>query len=181
MNHFKTFNDFINESVNEGIKYKNVFDADLEEIGSYMTDGEDSSPEDLKKLGEEALKNAKPFPLTGKIKTDAPKYIKYLVDQFKRAGIVLDDAKAIVHSPNFGNEIEIPVVGGDSVGLFLQTYLDYAEMASNGSGFISVASFANNEFGTLDTIMDDLNNFGQFVKAAEELKQYMATKGLENK
>ena len=184
MKHIKTFEGFLNESLNEGIRFERVSDADLEEVGGYFANGGDPvnhSPEALEELGREALKNAKPFSLTGKIKTDAPKLVKYLTDQFKRAGIVLDDTKTLVYSPNFANEIEIPVIGGESEGIFLQTYLDYNEMASNGSNFAMTATFANDENGSMDTVMDDLNDYSQFVKAAEELKQYMKTKGLENK
>lgn len=186
MNIVKNFDDFLNESLNEGVQFKNVSNADWIEIGMYIADadGQESrimADEELTKIGKEALKNAKPISLTGIIRTDAPVFIKYLVDQFKRAGIVLDDKNAIVYSPNFANEIEIPVVGGESEGIFLQTYLDYTEMASNGSEFVLTACFANDENGSMDTVMDDLDDYGQFVKAAEELKQYMQTKGLENK
>lgn len=173
MKHIKTFEGYLNENVS----YRNTYDADLEEVGGYFAnnaDPENHSKEDLIEMGKDALEKAKPFPLTGKVKTDAPKLIKHITDMFKRAGVELSDKDAIVYSPNFANEIEIPVMG--SKDIFFQTYLDYSEMASNGSEFVLAGNFASHNDGSLDTMVNDLSNFGDITTSAEELKKYMENK-----
>jgi len=173
MKHIHTFENFLTE----GISYKNTYDADLEEIGGcYANNAEPTnhSREALEHMASEALEKAKPFPLTGVVKTDAPKLIKHITDMFKRAGIDLSDKDALVYSPNFANEIEIPVMG--SKDIFFQTYLDYSEMASNGSDFVITGCFASQEEGSLDTMVNDLSNFGDITASADELKKYMENK-----
>ena len=183
MEYLKKFDDF-SGSLNEAYNYSDTSDANLVDMGHYILDdaGEDTdelSDDVLVKAAEEKLKEAKPFPLTGKIKEDAPKLIAYIKDEFKRAGIGLDDSKAMIYSPCFVNEIEIPVSGAEKAGLFFQTYLDYTGLASNGSNFIISGQFASEETGAFDTIITDLSEYRLYVKATEELKQFAETQGIE--
>lgn len=175
MKNIRSFDEFINE----GISFKKISNANLVEIGgNYANNAEPSnhSRNELEEMALEVLRNAKPIPLTGNVKTDAEKLIKYIADQCKRAGIVLDSSNSLVYSPDFENEIEIPVIAdGIKDRIFFQTYLDYNELATNGSDFVLTGAFSTYEMGTMDNIITDLSNYGMYVKAAEELKTYMNT------
>lgn len=173
MKHLITFESYMS-NINEGINFNGSSDADLATVGGYFAndgDPDDFDEEALIDMGREALKEAKPVPLTGKIKDDGTKLIKYIVDAFKRAGVNLDGDKAVVYSPSFTNEIEIPVE--DSDNLFFQTYLDYEELAYNGSDFIISGTFASEDEGSLDFTVSDLSNNGQIVKAATDFNKYL--------
>lgn len=173
MKHLKPFDSYIG-NINEGVNYNSAVDADLAEVGAYIHDHpEDVDDKELTDLAEEAMKKAKPFSLTGKIKTDGAKLITYIVDAFKKAGVNLDGANAIVYSPNFANEIEIPV--SDCEGAFFQTYLDYSELASNGSNFQLSGGFSTEDEGALDYFVEDLNDNRGIVKAAEGFKKWCET------
>lgn len=177
MKHIKLFEHFA-ENVVEGINYNGSKDADLEEIGFiFSKHNKDASDEELIKLGEEALKASKPVSLTGKVKEDAPKVIKYLVEAFKRAGVELDDSNVVItHSSlGFDNEIEIPVAKQE--GIFFQTYLDYYEIAENGNGktFILSGAFMTEENGVMDYVVSDINNNAEIVKAASGFAKYLET------
>lgn len=177
MKHIQLFENF-SENIVEGVNYNAARDADLEEIGYiFSKHNNDASEEELIKIGKEALKSSKPVSLTGKVKEDAPKVIKYLVDAFKRAGIDLDDRNvAITRSMlGFDNEIEIPVAKHD--GIFFQTYLDYYELAENGNGktFVLAGAFMTEENGVMDYVVSDINDNAQIVKAAAGFKKYLET------
>jgi hypothetical protein len=173
MKHLKDLNSYMG-NINEGINYNDAQDADLADVGAYLHDHPEAVEDnELEKRALEYMKKAKPFPLTGKIKTDAPKLISYIVDAFKKVGVNLDGNNAIVYSPNFANEIEIPVKDVD--GIRFITYLDYSEMASNGSNFILSGSFDSEENGTLDYFVSDLSNNREIIKAAEGFKQWLET------
>ena len=182
MKYFKKFDDF-SGSLNEAYNYNDTSDANLVDVGYYILDNAGENADDMSddvyiKAATEKLKEAKPFPLTGKVKEDAPKLIKYITDAFNGLGIKLDDTKATIYSPCFVNEIEIPVIGAESEGWFFQTYLDYAELASNGSNFIITGQFASEDTGAFDTTITNLDDNRLYVKAAEELKQLAETKNI---
>ena len=172
MKHIQLFEHFA-ENIVEGVNFNGSIDADLATIGTYFSDDHSLDDKEYEKLALEAFKKVKPFPLTGKIKTDGTKLIKYLVDAFKRAGVELEENNAIVYSPNFTNEIEIPVAGTD--GIFFQTYLDYQELAASGSNFTLSGDFASEDEGSLDFFVDDLGNNGAIVKSAAGFKIYLET------
>jgi len=173
MKHLIPINEYFS-NINEGINFNGSSDADLATVGEYFAndgDPDDFDEEALIDMAREALKKAKPIPLTGKIKEDGAKLIKYIVNAFKKVDVILEEGEAVVYSPNFANEIEIPVA--DQEGLFFQSYLDYEELAYNGSDFIISGTFATEDEGSLDFSVSDLSNNGQIVKAATELKKYL--------
>jgi hypothetical protein len=180
MKHIKLFEHFA-ENVVEGINYNGSKDADLEEIGGiFAKHNTSASDEELIKLVEEALKSSKPVSLTGKIKEDAPKVIKYLVDAFKRAGVDLDDRNVAITHSILGNEIEIPVAKQE--GICFLTFLDYYEIAENGNGksFIISGAFMIEENGITEYEVSDINNNAEIVKAASEFNKYLETAKSEN-
>ena len=172
MKHIQLFEHFA-ENIVEGVNFNGSVDADLAIIGTYFTEDQSLDDKEYEKLTLEAFKKTKPFALTGNIKTDGAKLIKYLVDAFKRVGVELEENNAIVYSPNFTNEIEIPVAGTD--GIFFQTYLDYTELAANGSNFTLSGDFASEGEGSLDFFVDDIGNNGAIVKSATGFKKYLET------
>ncbi len=173
MKHLETFESYMG-NINEGVNYNGAADADLAVVGSYLHDHPETvDDKELADLATEYMGKTKPFPLTGKIKTDGAKLITYIVDAFKKAGVNLDGANAIVYSPNFTNEIEIPV--SDCEGAFFQTYLDYNELASNDSNFQLSGVFSTEDEGALDYFVDDLNDNRGIVKAAEGFKKWCET------
>lgn len=175
MKYIKLFENYA-ENIIEGVNYNSSRDADFEDVGSAVSKDRDADEAELIKIGQEALKAAKPVSLTGKVKEDAPKLIKYLVDAFKRAGIELDDKNVYVTSSSMGfdNEIEIPVAKQD--GLYFQTALDYYELAENGSGKLIIPGvFYDENNGAMDYVVSDINDNGQIVKAAAGFKKYLET------
>ena len=175
MKHIQLFEHFA-ENIVEGINYNNSRDADLEDVGAAISKERDADEAELVKLGQEALKAAKPVSLTGKVKEDAPKLIKYLVEAFKRAGVELDDRNVFITSSSMGfdNEIEIPVAKYE--GLFFQTALDYYELSENNAGRIIIpGAFMDENNGVMDYVVNDLNDNGQIVKAAAGFKKYLET------
>lgn len=178
MKHLKNINEYFS-NINEGVNYNSAVNADLIDIGGYIIQGSGKNPgdvtdEDLEKAALEALKKAKPVSLTGDAKKDIPALVKYAVDSFKRCGIELDAANVEIDSSNFANELLIPVADTD---YYLNTMVDYNELAANGSDFVIGAAFASDEEGTLDYIVDDLSNQGDIVKACAEFKKYLETQG----
>ena len=141
MEHIKSFDSFLSESrIVEGITYNDSFDADMLVIGEALNEEpENTDPKDLENIAKEALKKALPIPLTGKIKTDVPKLITYIVEEFKREGVELDEAKATLASATYKNEIDIPLFNAKDI--CFNTYLDYTELAENGSEFVLTGSF----------------------------------------
>jgi len=138
------------DSIHTDIIFEKVNDADLKTIGSYYTD----DPKKEVHEGKEALNSAKPFPLTGIIKTDAKTLVNALRESFSKSGITL--GTAIVNSPNFANEIQIPVVGKE--GIILETMIDYEELAFNGSDFVIQLNLSSEDWGTIETVpIDDFN------------------------
>lgn len=175
MKHIKLFEHYA-ENIVEGINYNASRDADFEDVGSAISRYKETDEAELIKIGKEALKVAKPVSLTGKVREDAPKLIKYLVDAFKRAGIELDDRNVSITRSmlGFDNEIEIPVAKQD--GLFFQTALDYYELAENGNGKIVIpGAFMDEENGVMDYMVSDVNDNGEIVKAANGFKKYLET------
>ena len=84
MKHIQLFEHFA-ENLIEGINYNGSKDADLEELGYiFSKHNDETSEEELVKLGIEVLKATKPISLTGKAKEDIPKVIEYLVNSFKQ-------------------------------------------------------------------------------------------------
>jgi hypothetical protein len=175
MKHLIPINEYFS-NINEGLNFNNGSDADLEEVGGCFANGgdpENHGEEALIEMGREALKDAKPFPLTGKIKEDAPKLIKYITDAFKKAGVELEDKNAdLIKSTSLGtvNVIEIPVANQST--LYFSTSLDYYEMANTGHDMYTGGSFAD-EDGPLDFFVADISNNGQIVKAAAEFKKFL--------
>jgi hypothetical protein len=176
MKHIQLFEHFA-ENIVEGINYNNSRDADFEDVGAAISKERNADEAELVKIGKEALKAAKPVSLTGKIKEDAPKLIKYLVDAFKRADIELDDKNVyITSSPGIGwdNVIEIPVAKQE--GFYFSTVLDYYDLAESGNGKIIIpGAFIEEASGQLDYAVDDINNNGQIVKVATGFKKYLET------
>lgn len=175
MKHIQLFEHFA-ENIIEGVNYNGSSDANLEDIGASISKGTQANEEEFVKIGKEALKEAMPVSLTGKVKEDAPNVIKYLVDAFKIAGIELDDRNVYVTSSGMGfdNEIEIPVAKQE--GFFFQTTLDYYELAENGNGKIIIpGAFMNEENGVMDYVISDINDNAQIVKAAAGFAKYLET------
>jgi len=175
MEHIKSFDSFLNESqIVEGITYNDSFDADMLAIGKALNEEpEKEDPKDLEKIAKEALEKALPIPLTGKIKTDAPKLIAYIVEEFVRDGIELDEAKATLASSTYKNEIDIPLFNAKDI--CFNTYLDYTELAENGSEFVLTGSFYVETDGQMDITITDISNRGDIIAAIAELKQYFET------
>ena len=175
MEHIKTFDSFLNESaVTEGIMYNDSYDADMLAIGTALNEEpEKTDPKELEKIAKEALEKALPIPLTGIIKTDAPKLIAYIVEEFGRDGIELDSAKATLASSTYKNEIDIPLFNAKDI--CFNTYLDYTELAENSSEFILSGSFYVETDGQMDITITDISNRGNIVTAITELKQYFET------
>jgi hypothetical protein len=150
------------DSIHTDIIFKKVCDADLQNIGSYCT----NDPIKLEQEGLAALNAAKPFPLTGKIKTDARTLVSVIREIFSKSGIEL--GTAIVDSPNFANEIQIPI--GEVEGLILETMIDYEELASNGSGFVIQLSLSSLDFGTIKFVdLDDHNSIQVLIDKLKSL------------
>lgn len=175
MEHIKSFNSFLNESrIVEGITYNDSFDADMLAIGEALNEEpENTDPKDLEKIAKKALEKALPIPLSGKIKTDAPKLIAYIVEEFGRDGIELDEAKATLTSSTYKNEIDIPLFNAKDI--CFNTYLDYTELAENGSEFVLSGSFYVETDGKMDITITDISNRGNVIAAISELKQYFET------
>jgi hypothetical protein len=177
MKHIKPINEYFS-NINEGVNYNAAHDANLEEVGYNLLQGtgqpwEDKSKDDLKKIAIEALKKANPFPLSGKIKEDLPKLVKYIKDSFSAAGVSIDDSGVEI-SRNMGgdnNEILIPVEGQEDY--FVYTSLDYYELVSQGEGINLFAAFYSDEEGMLDFNIANLDNRGSIVKACAEFKKYL--------
>lgn len=175
MEHIKSFDSFLSESrIVEGITYNDSFDADMLVIGEALNEEpENTDPKDLENIAKEALEKALPIPLTGKIKTDAPKLITYIVEEFKREGVELDEAKATLASATYKNEIDIPLFNAKDI--CFNTYLDYTELAENGSEFVLTGSFYVETDGQMDITITDISNRGNVIAAIAELKQYFET------
>lgn len=164
----------------ESINFNGSQDADFEGVGSYIMDNYLTvNKKDVIEAAKAALQKATPIPLTGIIKKDGIALIKYIVAAFKKYGVNLDGDNAIVNSPNFANEIEIPVIGekAQELGIFFQTHLDYIELASAGSNYeITVGGdFASEDLGSLDFVVSNLNDGGQIAKAANDFLRYLNT------
>ena len=177
MKHLKNINEYFS-NINEGINFNGTRDADLEDIGGCFANGGDPENHDeeaLIDMGREALKKAKPFSLTGKIKEDAPKLIKLVKDAFKRTGIELDDANTEITRDMGGSDNEILIPVENHEGYFFFTSLDYYELAANSTNgnIIVGGSFYSDEEGMLDFFVADLNDNGQIVKAAADFKKYL--------
>lgn len=174
MKHLKNLNDYLS-NINEGINYNQGIDADLYDVGFNVLHGSGKNPDDMdeKDVAEaavEAMKKAKPVPLTGEIKKDLPPFLKYTADAFKRCGVELDVDNAQIDDSNFANALMIPVADTD---YYLLTMLDYSELSYNGSNFTIGASFASDDTGSLDYIVDDISNQGDVTKACADFKQYI--------
>jgi len=180
MKHLQLFEHYT-ENIVEGVNYNGASDADLVLVGHSLSDdklNKDIKDEELAALAVAGLKKAKPISLTGKIKEDAPKLIKYIVDAFKRTGVELDGSNATISNDfNLDNAIQIPVsVDKD---LFFLTYLDYEEIANDSKKMLIGGSFSSEDEGNLDYVINDLNDNGQIVKAGTEFKKYLETKNSE--
>ena len=175
MEHIKSFDSFLNESrIVEGIAFNDSFDADMLAVGKALNEEpEKEDPKDLEQIAKEALEKALPIPLNGKIKTDAPKLIAYIVEEFGRDGIELDSAKATLSSSTYKNEIDIPLFNAKDI--CFNTYLDYSELAENSSDFILSGSFYVETDGKMDITITDISNRGNVIAAITELKQYFET------
>jgi len=157
------FNEMINQ-INAGIVFKYVYNADLEELGSIIID-DDASKEVYTKTAKDALNAAKPFPLTGEIRTDATTFVNLLRSTFERNDIQL--GTAIVDSENFGNEIHIPIIGKED--LFIETMIDYSELAYNGSDFILQVNVSSGDLGTIEFVdLDNYENIKTLIKAIKD-------------
>jgi hypothetical protein len=180
MKHLKNINEYLS-NINEGINYNAAKDADLVDIGSALLAGsgktsDEASDEDLSKIAEEKLKEAKPFALTGKVKEDFPKLIKYITDEFKRCKIDLDVDNASISREMSGgdNMIEIPIKGLEDY--YFCTTLDYLELASNqgpNRNIVLSGVFCSEDDGTLDFDIADIGNSGDVMKACTEFNKYI--------
>lgn len=179
MKHLINFESYVS-NINEGINFNGAEDADLKEIGGLFANGGDPDNHDeeaLISMGREALADAKPIALTGKIKEDTQKLIKFIVEAFKRAGIILDDKNASIIKDMDGtlNQIEIPVESEPD--FFFATSLDYYEMAMGvniqNNFIVASGCFSTDADGMLDFFVSDLSNNGQIVKAASDFKKYL--------
>lgn len=173
MKHIHTFENFLN--FNEGINYNDGVDADLYNVGVNVINGSgknsaDMDEKEVEKSALEAMKKAKPVPLTGIIKKDLPALLKYLADTYKKCGVELDIANITIDSSNFANELMIPVAGTD---YYLNTYLDYNELASNGSDFVLGGYFASDDEGSLDYGTGDFTKQNEVMKACTEFNKYL--------
>ena len=162
-------------SINEGINYNDAVDADLYDVGAYVIQGsgknaQDMDEKEVEKAALEAMKKAKPVPLAGIVKKDLPALLKYVAAAYKKCGVELDVDNTDIDSSNFSNELMIPVVGTD---YYLNTYLDYLEMASNGSEFVLGGDFASDEEGSLDYGTSDFSNQGEVARACTEFNEYL--------
>jgi len=174
MKHIKSINEYFS-NISEGINYNEGVDADLWEVGSYMLDGTGKNSDEMEEkeveaVAVEAMKKAKPVPLTGIIKKDVPPFLKYVADAFKRCGIELDVDNTVIDSSNFANELYIPVADTE---YNLLTMLDYSELAYNGSEFVIGGVFASDDEGSLDYVISDLSDQGEVMKACTEFKKYL--------
>ena len=152
MKHIKSINEYFS-NINEGINYNEGVDANLLDVGAYVLQGGKKNPDDMddkevEKVAIEAIKKAKPVSLTGQIKKDLPAFLKYVGDAFKRCGVELDTANTTIDSSNFTNELMIPTVVNPD--FYLNTMLDYGELAANGSDFVIGGYFASDDEGSLD-------------------------------
>lgn len=175
MKYIKHINEYF-ANINEGFNYNKAVDANLYDVGVYILSGSGENPDemdekDVEKAAVEAIKKTKPVPLTGIVKKDLPALLSYIGPAFKKCGVELDVDNAVIESPNFANEIMIPVAGTDYC---LLTMLDYSELAYNGSEFTIGATFYSDEEGTLDDgQIDDLSNQGEVVRACAEFNEYL--------
>jgi len=174
----KNINEYFS-NINEGINYNNGRDADLWDVGAQLLSGtsknvEDMEDKEVEVVAVEAMKKAKPVPLTGIIKKDLPPFLEYVADAFKRCGVELDVNNTEIDSSNFMNELLIPVADTE---YYLNSMLDYSELAYNGSEFVIGAAFASDDEGSLDYIVGDLSNNGEIVKACTGFKKYLETQG----
>lgn len=174
MKHIKPINEFFS-NFNEGINYNDAADADLYDVGANVINGSGKNTQflnmqEVKKAAIEAMKKAKPVPLTGIVKKDLPALLKYVGDAYKKCGVNLDTANITIDSSNFANEIMIPVAGTD---YYVNTYLDYGEMSSNGSDFVIGGYFASDEEGSLDYGTSDFTDAGEVKKACTEFNKYL--------
>lgn len=174
MKFVKSINEYFS-NLNEGINYNDAVDADLYDIGTTVIQGSDKNPDDmddkaLEKAAVEAMKKAKPVPLTGIVKKDLPALLKYVAAAYKKCGIELDVDNTDIDSSNFSNELMIPVVGTD---YYLSTYLDYGEMAYNGSEFVIGGYFASDEEGSLEYGTSDFSDGNEVMKACTDFKKYL--------
>jgi len=180
MKHIRPINEYFS-NFNEGINYNASRDADLVELGHLLLSGsgassEEADDDELVKTAKEKLKSIKPFALTGKVKEDLPKLVKYLTDEFKRFGIELDGDSTEVSREMSGGEnmIEIPLL--DFEGYYFLTSLDYLDLASNqGPNNTMVLSgiFCSEEDGMLEFDVADISNSGEIMKACTEFKNYL--------
>ena len=174
MKHLKNINEYFS-NINEGINYNNGRNANLWDIGEHLLTIKGKSMDDMddfdvEAVAKEAMKKAKPVPLTGNLKKDLPLFLKYVGDAFKRCGVDLDTANTELDSSNFTNELMIPIADTE---YYLNTMLDYAELAANGSDFVIGGAFASDDEGSLDYQVNDLSNSGDIVKACTGFKKYM--------
>lgn len=174
MKHLKNINEYFS-NINEGINYNQGIDVDLYEVGCILLQGsgknvDDMEADEVAEAAAEAMKKAKPIALTGIVKKDLPAFLKYVADSFKRCDVELDIDTTEIDSSNFANELMIPVADTE---YYLLTALDYTELAYNASQFVIGASFASDDTGSLDCIIDDLSNQGDVTKACAEFKQYL--------
>ena len=180
MKHLKNINEYLS-NINEGVNYNASKDANLIDVGSALLTGsgnssDDLSDEDLIKLAEEKLKEAKPFALTGKVKEDFPKLIKYLTDEFKRCDIDLDGDNASISREMSGgdNMIELPIK--ELEDYYFCTSLDYLELASNqgpNRNIVLSGVFCSDDDGTLDFDVADIGDGGDIMKACTAFKEYL--------
>jgi len=175
MKHLRTLNDYLS-NINEGINFNGARDAELEDIGAYILTGDapdEHNDEENKKAALETLKKAKPFPLSGKIKEDLPKLVKYIKDAFGRAGVSLDDSNVEISKSMSGESNEILIPLEDQEDYFIYTSLDYFELVTQGDGITLFAAFYSDDEGMLDFNVANLDNQGNVVKACADFKKYL--------
>jgi hypothetical protein len=172
----KTFEQFTSKQrkhhLNERINYREGINANLLEVGdtilnSLGDDSADFSEKEIEKVAIDAMKKAKPVPLTGKFKPDLTAFLNYVDIAFKKHGVNLDINNTEIDSSNFANELMIPVVGSD---FYFNTLLDYLELAYNGSEFVIGGSFASEDEGSVGDGIDDLSNSAEVAKMCKEFK-----------
>jgi hypothetical protein len=172
----KTFEQFTSKQrkhhLNERINYREGINADLLEVGYSILDGlgddpDDFSEKEIKKVAIDAMKNAKPVPLTGKFKADLTAFLNYVDIALRNCGVDLDVNNTEIDSENFANELMIPVVGSD---FYFNTLLDYNELAYNGSNFVIGGNFASEEVGAIGDVIDDLSNSAEVAKMCKKFK-----------
>jgi hypothetical protein len=175
MKYIKSINEYFS-NINEGINYNNGVDADLSDIGYNVLQSGGKNPDDMddkeiEKAAIEAMKKAKPVPLTGQIKKDLPAFLKYVGDAFKKCGVELDTNNTDIDSSNFANELMIPTI--DNPEFYFNTMLDYNELASNGSEFVVGGAFASDDEGSLDYTVSDLSDQGDIMKCCQDYKKFI--------